>query len=181
MSILAQTVLALGLIFATFQENVRVDLLAYLYGDILAVDNNDLLWIFGVDVLVLVVLFKIWRSVLSATIHEDLARVEGVPVVYVKWALMVLMAAVFAIAMKLVGALLITALLIIPASSARQLAKTPESMVFIAAIIGIIAVALGITVSYYGDWPTGPAIVAAAFLLFLLSLIVPRLGSSPNF
>lgn len=172
LSILAQTVLALGLILATFQENVRIDLLGYLYGDILAVDTNDLFWIFAVDILVLAVLFKIWRSVLSATIHEDLARVEGVPVTFVKWALMILMAAVFAIAMKLVGALLITALLIIPASSARQIAKTPESMVLYASIIGVIAVILGITISYYGDWPTGPAIVAASFVLFLFSFVL---------
>lgn len=173
LSILAQTVLAFGLILATFQTTVRIDLLGYLYGDILSVDAYDLLWIFGVDILVLITLFKIWRSILSITIHEDLAKVEGVPVTYIKWVLIVLIAAVFAIAMKLVGALLITALLIIPASTARQLAKTPESMVIMASLIGMIAVSLGIWVSYYRDWPTGPAIVAVSFVLFLLSILVP--------
>ncbi len=169
---MAQTVLAFGFILATFQSGVRIDLLGYLYGDILSVDVYDLLWIAGVDIVVIIMLFKIWRSILSVTIHEDLARVEGVPVTYVKWVLIVLIAAVFAIAMKLVGALLITALLIIPASTARQLAKTPESMVVLASMIGMVAVSLGILVSYYGDWPTGSAIVAVSFALFLLSIAI---------
>jgi zinc transport system permease protein len=172
LSILAQTVLALGLIFASLQEGVRVDLLGYLYGDILAINSEDLYWILGIDVLVWLVLVKQWRSLLSITIHEDLARVEGVPVDLVKWAFMILIAAVFAIAMKLVGALLIIAMLIIPASTARTFAKTPESMVTLACVFGVISVVVGITLSNYWDWPTGPAIVVVSFALFIMSYIL---------
>jgi zinc transport system permease protein len=91
----------------------------------------------------------------------------------VKWIFMILMAAVFSIAMKLLGALLITALLIIPASSARQISKTPESMVVFACLFGVLSVALGILLSSFWDFPTGPSIVAVSFGLFLLSLIFP--------
>ncbi len=176
LSMLAQSALALGLIMATYFEGLRLDLLGYLYGDILAVDNIDLIWILSVDVVVCVILWFFWRSFLSMTIHEDLARVEGLPVTSLKWILMLMLAAVFAIAMKLVGVLLITALLIIPALSARKLSKTPEQMVVLASILGMLAVFLGIKVSQYGDWPTGPAIVVAALLLFILSLVMSRLA-----
>lgn len=174
LSILAQAVLAIGLILATLQQNIRIDLLGYLYGDILAIDNKDLYWILAVDFLVWISLIKIWRSLLSATIDEDLARVEGVPVTMVKWVFVLLMAAVFAIAMKLVGALLITALLVIPASSARQLTRTPESMVAYACIFGIASVVLGLLISNFGDWPTGPAIVVVAFIIFILTILLPK-------
>jgi zinc transport system permease protein len=173
LTICAQTILAFGLIFATFQTGVRIDLLGYLYGDILAIEETDLIWILAVNVLVWVLLFFSWRSILSSIIHEDLARVEGVPVNRVKWIFMILMAAVFSIAMKLLGALLITALLIIPASSARQISKTPESMVVFACLFGVLSVALGILLSSFWDFPTGPSIVAVSFGLFLLSLIFP--------
>lgn len=173
LTILAQTILAFGLIFASLQTGVRIDLLGFLYGDILAIETTDLFWILGVNILVWSVLFFSWRSILSITIHEDLARVEGVPVNLTKWIFMILMAAVFSIAMKLLGALLITALLIIPASSARQISKTPEKMVLFACLFGILSVILGILLSSYSDFPTGPAIVAVSFVLFLLSLLTP--------
>lgn len=180
-SILAQTILAVGLILASFQPGLRLDLLSYLYGDILSVDLNDLYWIAMVDVLVWAVLFKTWTWILSSTIHEDLARVEGVPVLYVRWILMILMALVFAIAMKLVGVLLITALLVLPASTARQWAKSPEAMVGLACLMGVLSVGLGILLSTYWDWPTGPAIVVVAFALFLLSLISFRKSMASPF
>lgn len=169
LGILAYTTLALGLIVATFLQGVRVDLLGYLYGDILAVNETDLAWIYGLDILVLLVLTKLWRSLLSMTVHEDLARVEGVSIAKVKWTLMIMMALVFAIAMKLIGILLITALLIIPASGARQFAKTPEQMAILASILGMIAVLAGILVSVYWDWPTGPAIVVMSAVIFVVS------------
>lgn len=174
LTILAQSILAFGLIFATHLEGIRIDLLGYLFGDILSVDNYDLLWILGVDVLVIAVLFTIWPNVLRMIIHEDLARVEGVPVDYIKWSLMILLASIFAIAMKLVGALLITALLIIPASSARKFAKTPEMMAFLGSLLGVLAVIVGIGLSNYSDIPTGPAIVAMAFAIFILTLLFPK-------
>ncbi len=170
--ILAYTTLAIGLILATLLEGVRMDLLGYLYGDILAVNEIDLIWIYGVDCLVFLTLIKSWRQILSITIHEDLAKVEGISVTKFKWILVILMAIIFAVAMKLIGILLITALLIIPASTARQVAKTPEQMAIFASLIGIIAVCLGIVISCFWDWPAGPAIVVVAMTAFIISMVV---------
>jgi len=178
LSVLSATALSIGLILATFLEGVRIDLLGFLYGDILAVDNTDLFWIATVDVLGIIILILLWKPLLSMAIHEEMARVEGVRVDLIKWILMVLLAAVFAIAMKLVGVLLITALLIIPAATARKLSSTPEKMAGFASILGIISVGFGIGLSKIGDWPAGPAIVVAAFVLFVCSLLWFRVGLS---
>lgn len=172
LSILAYATLAVGLIVATVLKGIRVDLLGYLYGDILAVNPSDLWWICGVDTIVLLVLIKIWNPILSIIVQEDLAKVEGISVSLVHWTLVLLMAIVFAVAMKLVGILLITALLIIPASAARQLAKTPEQMAILASLIGILATYLGIQCSFYWDWPAGPAIVVVAMLFFVANIII---------
>lgn len=174
--ILAYATLAAGLIFATMLKGVRIDLLGYLYGDILAVNEADLVWIACVDVIVGLILWKIWGRIVSLTVQEDLARVDGVPVAAVRWTVVILMAIVFAVAMKLVGILLITALLIIPASAARQIAKSPEQMAWLSSLLGIFSVYLGITFSGTWDWPAGPAIVAAAVLLFILSLFKVKIG-----
>jgi len=172
LSILAYTMLAIGLILATIIKGIRVDLLSYLYGDILSVNQTDLWWIYGVDVIVFLALIKIWSPILSMIIQEDLAKVEGVPVVAIHWTLVLLMAIVFAVAMKLVGILLITALLIIPASAARQIARTPEQMAVFASLLGILAVYGGIQISFQWDWPAGPAIVVVAMAIFIASIAI---------
>ncbi len=166
---LAYAALAIGLILATVLKGVRIDLLGYLYGDILSVNNTDLIWIYSVNAIVFLSFLKIWRPILSMTVHEDLAKVEGVPVFAMQWILVVIMAVVFSVAMKLVGILLITALLIIPASAARQISNTPEKMAIIASIIGMISVLGGIQISFNWDWPAGPAIVVVAMFLFVAS------------
>jgi zinc transport system permease protein len=168
---LAYATLAIGLILATVLKGIRVDLLGYLYGDILSVNNTDLVWIYCVEAIVFLSFLKIWRPILSMTVHEDLAKVEGVPVLAMQWILVVIMAVVFSVAMKLVGILLITALLIIPASAARQISKTPEKMAIVASIIGMISVFGGIQISFNWDWPAGPAIVVVAMTLFVASVL----------
>lgn len=175
LGLLSHTTLAIGLIAATSIKGVRVDLLSYLYGDILSVNLQDIAYIFLVVILVLAVVWYLWRWLLSATIDSDIARCEGVPVEFTSWALIIMLALVFAVAIKLVGVLLITALLIIPASAARKFAKTPEAMVGIASVIGCVAVVLGFCASLTWDWPTGPAIVAAAAAVFAISLVATGL------
>jgi zinc transport system permease protein len=169
--ILAYGSLAAGLLSATLLPNARIDLLGYLYGDILAVDNHDLLWILCVDVLVLSTLIKIWRALLSITVHEDLAKIEGIKVQRTHWIFILLLALVFAIAMKLIGVLLITALLLIPAAAARQFGNTVEKMATISSIFGIIAVFGGLSCSQQWDWPAGPAIVVIAVAILCVSLV----------
>ncbi len=134
----------------------------------------DLYWIYGRGALSLAVLALIWRPLLSATVHEELARVEGVPAARVQLALTLVIAVVIAVAMKVVGILLVTALLIIPAAAARRLAATPEGMASGAALIGCLAVTGGLSGSLAWDTPSGPSVVVAAALLFALTRAWPR-------
>lgn len=170
LAIMAHTTLAIGLILASLlqqHQGLRVDLLSYLYGDILAVNTTDLGLILLFSVFAFIVIVKIWNAVISLTLQEDLAQIEGVPVHRLKLLIVLLMALVFAVAVKLVGVLLITALFIIPAAAARQMAKSPEQMALWASGIGVLSVCGGIGSSSYWDIPTGPAIVVVSAVLFL--------------
>ena len=175
LGILSHSALALGLIvIALVQESGRnLNLMGYLFGDILAVTPADLAWIYAGGGLVLATLAAIWRPLLALTVHEELARVEGAPVILVRLIFMLLIALVIAVAMKIVGILLITSLLIIPAASARRLARNPEQMAGLAVVYGWLAVALGLWGSLQWDTPTGPSVVVAAAALFLLSQLMP--------
>lgn len=174
LGILAHSTLSLGLVALSFMPDVRIDLMGYLFGDLLAVSRTDLAWILGGSALVLALLVPLWRPLLAITVHEELARVEGLPVAAIRLALMMLVAVVIAVAMKIVGVLLITSLLIIPAAAAQRHARTPEQMACGASLLGLLAVCAGLALSWYKDTPAGPSIVVAAAALFLLSFALPR-------
>lgn len=174
LGIMAHSALSLGLVTISFLPNVRVDLMGYLFGDLLAITPQDLMWIYGGGLLVIIMLVRLWDSLLAFTINEDLAQVEGVPVNRIRLVLMLLVAIVIAVAMKIVGVLLITSLLIIPAATAQRLASSPERMAIYASFIGALAVALGLYVSYLWDTPAGPSVVVSATSLFALVLLKPR-------
>ncbi|SEL23425.1 zinc transport system permease protein [Atopomonas hussainii] len=174
LGILAHSTLSLGLVSLSLMDNVRVDLMAYLFGDLLAVSQSDLLWMAGGCALVMALLALLWRPLLNITVHEELAQVEGVPVLAIRLALMLLIALIIALAMKIVGVLLITSLLIIPAAAAQRHARTPEQMAFGASLLGMLAVCLGLSLSWFVDTPAGPSIVVSAASLFLLSFCLPR-------
>lgn len=170
LGILSHSTLALGLVTVSLFSESRVDLLAYLFGDILSANITDVITIWIISLSVIGLLVWLWRPLLAITVHEELAQVEGVPVTAVRTGLMLLMALVIAIAMKVVGVLLITALLIIPAAASRRLTHTPEQMAIVAGLLGSIAVTLGLFASFVWDSPAGPAIVLAATTLFVLTL-----------
>lgn len=174
LGILAHGALAVGLVLLAGVETLRVDLLAYLFGDILALAPLDLVWIYGGGAIALAGLIALWRPLLAITVHEDLARVEGVAVGLVDWAFMALLALAVALLMKVVGLLLVTALLIIPAAAARRFARTPEGMACGAALAGMLAVAGGLWASWRWDTPAGPAIVVAAVCLYALASLLPQ-------
>jgi zinc transport system permease protein len=180
LGILAHAALALGLVVLAFMEFLRVDLMAYLFGDVLAVTTRDLLWIWGGGALVLGALLALWTSLLRVTLDEELATAEGVPTRTVRLAFMLLMALAVAIGMKIVGILLIVALLVIPPAAARQFARTPEQMAGLAVLAGIVAVLAGIGASLIWDTPAGPSIVVAATAVFVISLVGSGLRSFPS-
>ena len=174
LGILSHTALSAGVIAVSLMPNVRVDLMGYLFGDILAVSRTDLMWIAGGGAVGLVILVAIWRPLVAITLDEDLARAEGVAATRTRLVFMCLIALIIALAMKIVGVLLITSLLIIPAATARRFARTPEQMALAAACVGTLAVGLGLGGSFAFDTPSGPSIVVGAALVFAASLIPAR-------
>ncbi len=170
LGLLAHSSLALGLVALAFMTWIRIDLMGLLFGDILAVSVADISVIYLGGAAVLAVLTLIWNPLFAATVNHEIAEAEGQKPDRTNIIFMLLMATVIAISMKIVGVLLITALLIIPAATARRFARGPEQMAIIAALIGAAAVVGGLFGSLNWDTPSGPSIVVAAMVLFLLSL-----------
>ncbi|MGR5177942.1 zinc ABC transporter permease subunit ZnuB [Vibrio parahaemolyticus] len=173
LGILAHSALSLGLVAVSFLDNIRVDLMSYLFGDLLAVSPTDLIYIYAGVALIGVLLFIFWRPLLSTTVNEDLAAVEGVNVDLMRLIIMLMVGLVIAIGMKFVGALIMTSLLIIPAATARKFTVTPEQMALTASGIGIVAVFCGLSLSWFYDTPAGPSVVISAAAFFLLAQLVP--------
>lgn len=171
LGLLSHSSLALGLVVLAFLTWVRIDLLGLLFGDILSVSRSDLAVIYGGGVLVLLVLAMIWRPLFAATVSGDLAEAEGMRPERANFIFMIMMAAVIAISIKIVGVLLITALLIIPAAAARRFASGPEQMALLAAALGALASTGGLFASLQWDTPSGPSIVVMAMILFAISLV----------
>ena len=170
LGIMAHSALSLGLVVVSLMSNVRVDLMAYLFGDLLAVTPQDLIAIATGVVIVIGILLWQWRNLLAMTISPDLAFVDGVKLQRVKLLLMLVTALTIGVAMKFVGALIITSLLIIPAATARRFARTPEQMAAVAVGVGMLAVTGGLTFSAFYDTPAGPSVVLCAAVLFILSM-----------
>jgi len=171
LGVLAHLTLALGMIVLSLLPGVRIDLMAYLFGDILSIGWQDIIWIVAGGTAVLAALALIWRSILSLTLNRDLALVDGVNETRTRLIYLLLLSFVIAISMQLVGVLLIVSLLIIPAATARKFASSPEIMAVLAMLIGLISVVIGLWGSLHFDTPAGPSIVLAASLLFSLSLL----------
>ena len=175
LGILAHSALALGLVMLNF-TNTQIDLMAYLFGDLLTVSNTELVWIAGGVLGTLVLLLLSWNKLLSISLHQELAQVEGLDVFRLRLLLMLIMALVIAVSMKIVGVLLITSLMIIPPATARNFATSPEQMAVGASVVGCLAVGGGIAASWFRDTPPGPSIVVVAALLFMLSSMFRRKG-----
>jgi zinc transport system permease protein len=174
LGIIAHGSLALGLIAISLTP-IRVDLNSYLFGDLLAVTRADLLLIGLVGALILTLLLRFWDPLLAITTHAELAAVEGLPVTHLRLLQQLLLALLVAAAMKVVGVLLVTALLIIPANIARPWTDTPERMAAFAAVCGAVAVVAGIAMSLWLDTPTGASVVLCAALGFALSTGLSRM------
>ncbi len=174
LGILSHSTLALGLIAIGLMSGNRIDLMSYLFGDVLSVSVDDIRLILIGAPVALIALAAIWRPLLAGTVNEELAQAESQSPKLVQLIYLLLLAGVIAIAIKIVGILLITALLVIPAATARRWAATPETMALLASVIGVIAVACGLSASLQADLSAGPAIVVSALLLFLVTTVLPR-------
>jgi zinc transport system permease protein len=175
LGVLSHGALALGLVAVSFLPGVRVDLSALLFGDILAVGRGDLAVIWGGAVLVCGLVAWRWQRLVTATLSADLAQASGIDPRREELILTLALAVTVAVALKVVGALLVAALLIIPAAAARGLVRSPEAMAVAAVVASVLAVLAGLALSLAADTPAGPSIVACAAGLFAASLLV-RVG-----
>ena len=178
LGVLAHAALAFGLVAISYVPGVRADLSSYLFGDILAVSKSDLAYIWGGAAVVVGLLAWRWQSLLTATLNEDLAYASGLNPDRERLVLTIALALVVAVALKLVGALLIAAMLIIPAAAARSLARNPESMAALAILFGAGASLAGLQLSLWQDTPAGPSIVSAAAVIFAVSALFGKIGKS---
>jgi zinc transport system permease protein len=173
LGLLAHGSLATGLVALSFTGKDDMHLEELLFGDIVSVTRNDLLLLLAGAVAVIIVLAKFWRRFFAVAVSREVAAAEGINPDKMDLLFMVMLAGVVAVAVKLVGALLVTALLIMPAAAARRLSLSPVAMAFAAAAAGGIAVVAGFFASHAWQTPSGPSIVVAALLLFIISLLLP--------
>lgn len=175
LGILAHSSLSLGVVVISLMRNIRVDLMGYLFGDLLSITYSDVYFIMGGIVIVGTILFFNWNSFLYVTVSEELAFSNGINIVKNKLLLTLVLALTIGLSMKFVGALIITSLLIIPAATARFYAKTPEQMALFAIVVGWLSVIGGLMLSAYYDTPTGPSVVIVNASLFVMSLVTTKL------
>jgi zinc transport system permease protein len=180
LGILSHGSLAVGLVAISLMDNARLDLNAYLFGDLLAVSTADLIGIAVVVSGLLLLLIIKWRALLAISVHPELAQVEGYAVERLRLLLMLMIALLVAISMKVIGVLLITALLIIPAACARRVSKSPEQMALLAAVAGWLSVTGGLTGSLFWDTPAGPSVVVCAVVLFAIVNLLGNLSAARN-
>ena len=169
LGVLAHSALAFGLVAVSFLSGIRIDLMAYLFGDILAVSHADLAVIWLGAALVVALIAWRWSALLTATLNSDLAHASDIDPKREQLVLTLSLAIVVAVAIKVVGVLLIAALLIIPAAAARNLSRTPEAMACIAALIGGTSALAGLQAAFVFDTPAGPSIVCVAAVIFLIA------------
>lgn len=176
LGIVAHGSLAVGLLIIAAMATLRIDVMSYLFGDILSIDKKDLVVMALVSVLVIVMMARYWKPLLSSTVNMDIAVVEGVNVKRAELIFVLMLACVIALGMRVVGVLLIISMLIVPPATVRKMVSTPAQMAIGASVIGIIDVWLGLAFSWMADLPAGPSIVAVSMLFFILGMLFPSPG-----
>jgi zinc transport system permease protein len=174
LAIISHTGLAGGIILVGLLPGPAVNLEAILFGDLLATTSADLLNLLLTTVLLLVLLLRHWRAFVAVSVSREIAQAEGIEVRRIQFLMYIMIALLVAVMMKVMGVLLIAAMLVIPTTSARLFSRSPEQMVYISGLYGLFALGGGITSSFHFDWQTGPAIVVSATVLLLLTLAVTR-------
>jgi zinc transport system permease protein len=167
--------LALGVVAIALAKGPAIDLMSYLFGDVFAVTQSDLIWVYVGGAVVLAVVLRLWQPLVRLSLHEDLATAEGIDPKLPRAAFDLLLAIVIAVAMKIVGILLVMAFLVVPAVAARPLSGTPERMAVLAALIAVLSVILGLWLSLSSDVPGGPSIVIAMCAIAAISLLAGNL------
>ncbi len=160
-----------GVILASVSSGFNVDLFSYLFGNILAISNTEVILSIILSIVVLLVIYFFYWDLFSATFDEEYAKTTGVKTNYINIILTLLTSVTVVLSVKMVGIMLVSALLIIPAVTALQLSRGFKRTMIIGGVISFISVLFGITISFFLDLPTGATIVAFNFIVFLLVLL----------
>ena len=171
LGLLAHSSLAVGLVVISFLSSIRFDIMGLLFGDILAVNEIDLLIIWLGGALILLILKIIWKPLFASTVNNELAEAEGMNPERANAIFTILLAAIIAISIKIVGLLLITGMLIMPAAMSRNISNNPQQMVKLSVVGGLLSVLIGLFSSLQFNSPSGPSIITAALVLFSFTLI----------
>lgn len=171
LGVITHSTISISLIMLSFMPWVNTDLTSFLFGDILAVNTNDIIIIWSAGILNIVILIKIWKSLLATTVNYELAKAEGMKPEKVKLIFTMITALMISISIKFIGITLITSLLILPTVTARRFATSPENMVILTTVIGILGVILGLYGSLIFDTPSGPSIIITSLIFFILSFL----------
>lgn len=170
--------LALGAVLASLAGGFNVDLFAYLFGSILTVSAQDLIFIAALTVAVLVFVVVFYKELMFLTFDEQGARLSGIPVLKFELAFNILVALTVVVSIKIVGSLLVSALLITPAASAMQFSRSFRSTLLSAMVLGLLAVVLGLIVSFAADVASGGAIVLISLGIFVACVALKKLKRS---
>lgn len=180
LTVIAHGSLGVGLFVISMMPNVTIDIDAYLFGSLLAIDDIDLLIIFIGGGGIFAVLMLYWKSLVAITISPDLAKAENGVQSEAELIFTILVAILVAITMKITGLLLVSAILIIPAAAARFLSDSPEKMAVFASIIGLISVTIGLYVSLINDVAGNAAIIVVAIFIFIVCFLSSRFFINRN-
>ncbi len=170
--------IAAGVIISSAAGGFNVDLFSYLFGSILSIGLSEVILSIGLSVLVLLALRYLYQDLLAITFDEEAAKASGVPVGRINALFVLLTAVTVVLSMKVVGIMLISALLILPAVTALQMSRSFRSTIALASVAAVASVIAGILISFYVDLPTGATIVLVNFAFFMLALFFRRVVKS---
>jgi len=174
LAIISHTGLAGGLILLGALPPNSVSLEAILFGNLLSTTRLDLLMILVTTLILLFLLIRHWRPFVALSVSREIAQAEGISVRKEQFLMYLMIALLVAVLMKVMGVLLIAAMLVIPTTSARLLSRNPEQMVLMSGVFGVLSLAGGIASSFHLDWQTGPSIVLSATMFLVIALLVNR-------
>jgi len=163
-------VIASGMLIIGMLKGYRTDLFAFLFGDILAVSRVDLLLIFITGALTIITILIFLKPFLQITFNRDLARVEGIKVRFFEYLLFLIIALVVTVSLKIVGIILVTSLLIVPAAAAKNLASSMKWLFTLSCLFGVTSGVIGLIGSVYLNTASGPTIVLVSIGIFFLTM-----------
>ena len=163
--------IATGMLIIGRLKGYRADIFTFLFGDILAITKTDILLIFVISIFTITILLAFLKPFLQITFNRDLAKVEGINVRFFEYLLFFIIAIVVTVSLKIIGIILVTSLLIVPAAAAKNIASSLKQLFSLSCIFGVVSGIIGLTGSVYLNTASGPTIVLVSIVIFFLTML----------